>query len=91
MFGRYAEAETHREFAAFVAQWETDGRKLLPDEPVRELKVRDIVARLLERAEGYYRRKDGTDTGETRSLVGAVRRLLRLYGSDRPPSSTSAC
>ena len=81
-FGPFDEQASHAEFAAFVAQWEADGRKLLPDKPAEDMTVRDLVARFLEWAEVYYRRKDGTDTGETRNCAYAARELLRLYGPE---------
>jgi integrase len=80
-FGPYGDHETRARFAAFKAEWEANGRLLLTRADQNGLTVADLVARFLEFAETYYRKLDGSPTGEVKNFRHAVRPLLALYGT----------
>ena len=82
-FGPYDEQESHAAFAAFKARWEANGRRL-PDESVREdLTVAELCAAYRDHAAIYYRRRDGSPTGEVPSIDYSLKRVEELYGTTR--------
>lgn len=49
-----------------------------PDDAV--ITVEELVGQFLQHAQGYYRRADGTQSGEHRNFIDAATPLLELYG-----------
>src|SRR5262245_7971770 len=76
--GNYGSPQSHQHYARLIAEWEAAGRQLRP--PVDELLVDELLARFWTWAESYYRKADGSPTGELQVFKQAVRPLRRLYG-----------
>ena len=76
--GPYGTNESKAEYERVLAEWEERGRQPPPD--ANSLTVLELIARFWAYAEGYYRRADGTPTGEAlnhRRVLGVVK---ELYG-----------
>lgn len=85
--GQYGTAESRHRYARLIAEWEAAGRQL----PTRaeDLSIEELLARFWTWAESYYRKPDGTATGELHVYRQALRPLRRLY-ADTPASEFSS-
>jgi integrase len=71
--------EAEADFSLFFEQWISDPRVREPD-GTEQLTVGQLFERFRRHAEHYYRRADGTPTGEARNFVDAVRSVETLFG-----------
>jgi len=71
--------EAVNRFSHFLAGWKDDHYVRNPDQPAPAT-IRELWARFKTHAERYYRRPDGTPTGEARNLYDAIRFVLDRYG-----------
>ena len=76
--GAYGSDESRTEYHRLLAEWEANGRELHVAKD--EITVVELSARFLKWAESYYRRADGTATGEAGNFAVVVGPLNRLYG-----------
>lgn len=79
--GAYGSPEAQQRYEQAVAEWLAAGRvapgpKAVPD---RGPTIAQIVAPYLRHIDGYYRRKDGTATGEAETITNALDYLRSLY------------
>ena len=89
--GPWGSPESHRRYHEELARWHAhqrgDAVKVLPDpEPDVDLTINGAAARYILRNATYYRRPDGTPTGEATSIEVALKPLIELYG-DEPLAS----
>ncbi len=61
-----------------VAEWAASGRR--PREGTTDITVNEIIVQFSLYADSYYRRADGSPTGEFDNFKQAMRPLRRLYG-----------
>lgn len=83
-FGRASkvkQADAHAAYVAWLVRWQTDDTVGNPG--VERFTVAKLVTRYLAWADTYYRRPDGTLTGETTNLLLATRHL-REHCDDLP-------
>lgn len=76
--GPYGTRGSRREYHRLLAEWEANGREF--PVPREEITVVELAARFLRRADEYYRRADGTPTGEAQNFKTVLRPLTKLYG-----------
>ncbi len=69
----------HRLIASWLATGEVPASREPEAEPVGPT-VAELILAFLKHAEGYYRRPDGTPTGEYGNIVEAVKPLKQLFG-----------
>lgn len=69
-------------FYAFLTRWQNDRRVRNPD-GTQDLTIREGWERFKEHAATYYRRPDGTPTGEADAFAQACKPLLDTYGNAR--------
>lgn len=67
------------EYDRVVAEWLAGGRKLAPV-GTDALSIAELVERFLTHADAYYRRPDGSATGEADNFRDVAGPLVRLYG-----------
>lgn len=99
-----APAETRRAYDELIARWLTGGRQPLdtPEQAKRKAlagrraasadagpSVAQVIASFLAHADVYYRRPDGSPTGEAENFVYALRPLNHLFG-DHPAGRIGA-
>jgi hypothetical protein len=78
--GLHNTPRSRKEYDRVIAEWIARGR-VAPDEPnpTTGITVVELIAAFLDWADTYYRRADGTPTGETGTLIMACRPLKALY------------
>lgn len=84
--GEYDSPESHKKYAEIIARWWESGSvnpepPAEPVTPVEPLTVAELLLAYLRHAESYYRRPDGTPTGEARMIRDAMSCLKDLYAS----------
>jgi len=77
-FGRYDLPLTHQKYHQFVAEYMAAGRRL-PVTP-EAITVTELLCRFWEHALSYYRRADGTSTGEIDNFKPVIATMRALYG-----------
>jgi len=77
--GKHGSKKSREEYHRLIAEWLANDQQL--PVPPEELTVAELLARYWKHAESYYRRADGTPTGELDCYRQALRPLRRLYGS----------
>ena len=84
--GVYGSPESKVMYEREIAQWLQVGRKTpkpkrqKPTLEVGRVSIVEMAVHYLEFAIGYYRRPDGTPTGESDNIKDALRPLRRLFG-----------
>src|SRR6516225_7318895 len=76
--GAYGSRESREAYARLIAQFSKDDPA--PPAPSAGLTVSDLILRYWSHAQTYYRRSDGTPTGEHVVIKAALKPLRRLYG-----------
>jgi integrase len=79
MLGTYGSAASKAEYNRVIGEWIANGRQM-PKAPA-DLSVAELMARYKVHCDSYYRRADGTRTGESETIGHALRPLRKLYGS----------
>jgi integrase len=77
--GRYNSPESRAEFDRLLAEWLSNGRRLLAPEAGSDLSVNEIAQAYLRHADAYYV-KNGKPTVEPGNIRLAIRPLRQLYG-----------
>jgi integrase len=79
--GRYDSPESREKYNRVIAEWLTTGEAPAP-KPALDggLTVNEVLLAFLKHADGYYRRADGSPTGELANFRHAVRPVSRLFG-----------
>jgi integrase len=74
--GEYGSGESKQRYEQIIADWLTgqDPRRSL-------LKIEDLAISFCEWGKEYYRRADGTPTGELRNIQEALEPLIKLFGN----------
>lgn len=84
--GLYGSPESKAAYEREIAQWLQVGRKTprpkrqKPSLEVGRASIVEVAVGFLEYANDYYRRPDGTPTGEADNVRDALRPLTRLFG-----------
>jgi integrase len=80
--GRYDSPESWEKYNRLILSWRFADRTSVPELSGHEanITVNEIILAFLRHADAYYRRPDGTPTGEHQNFVHAVRPLKRLFG-----------
>jgi hypothetical protein len=81
LLGQHLSPASKTEYKRLVFEWETNGRRLPADEAAADLTVAELIDRLWEHVESYYRHPDGTQTGEVNCFTYALRPLNFLHGA----------
>jgi integrase len=78
--GAHGTQESHDRYNRLIAEWFARGQQL-PPRPASAggITVAQLALAYLKHADAYYRRPDGTVTGEHVTIRCATRPLLRLY------------
>src|SRR4051794_35078208 len=82
--GKYGTPQSQEAYHRKVAEWVTAGVLAPPGENrgvALDLSVNELLLAFWRHAESYYRRADGTPTGELDNLRLALRPLKSLYGN----------
>jgi len=81
--GKHNSAESRERYNRVIAEWLTTGNtpqpttaKATDDGP----SVNELILAFLKAHDGYYRRSDGTPTGELSNFRDSLRPLKKLYG-----------
>lgn len=84
--GLYGSPESKANYEREIAQWLQTGRKTPrpkrqpPSVEVGRASIVELCVKYVEFADGYYRRPDGTPTGEAENVRDALRPLNRMFG-----------
>ncbi len=79
--GKWGSPDAEREYDRLIAEWVANGRRLPTDRGrPGEYTLDDLIADFWVHAEKWYRRADGTPTGEIGNLRYALKPLRKLYG-----------
>ncbi len=78
--GEWGDTEVQVSFDRLVAEWLAAGRQVIVEEPSGTTTVTELVRRYKAHAEAYYRRADGTETGEATNVDHSLRPLAHLFG-----------
>ncbi|HVS35089.1 MAG TPA: tyrosine-type recombinase/integrase [Gemmataceae bacterium] len=80
LLGEYDSDASREEYKRVVLQWEADGRR--PPDAARgaDRTVAELIKVYWCHVEEYYRRADGTPTGEVQAMRYALRPLNHLHG-----------
>jgi integrase len=81
LLGQYGTAESRKEYARVIAEWEASGRQLPQSaaEQVADLTVNELLLRYWKHAEGYYR-KNGEPTSQLERVRLSLKPVKALYG-----------
>src|SRR5262249_46488594 len=81
--GTHGTAQSRKEYARVISEWEAAGRCLPPDSAVdiakSDLSINELCLAYWRHAERYYV-KDGKRTSETYAIKQALRYVRQLYG-----------
>ena len=78
MLGRHDRPETHQRYAQLIREYVVNGYRLPTP---NDASIVELLVAFVRHADGYYRRQDGTPTGETTNFRAALRPLRELYGA----------
>jgi hypothetical protein len=76
--GTYGAAASRAAYDRMIGQWLANGRCLPTEQPAT---ISEVITAFWKHAQVYYRRPDGTQTGEANMFKYALRPLRRLYGA----------
>jgi integrase len=76
--GPWGSAESQAAYNRHVAEWYAADKTMPP--AGEDLLVVQLIAPFLEHADQYYRRADGTPTGETELMTMSLKPVKELYG-----------
>jgi integrase len=68
------------EYDRLIGQWLAGGRHL-PTSDAQDISVAEVIERYMQFAKTYYRRSDGTTTGEVYLIKAALRPVNQLFGA----------
>jgi hypothetical protein len=79
LLGKHGTTASRAEYDRRIAEWISAGRRSV--DPASDLTVTELIARYRVHVEAYYRRADGTPTGEADNIAAALKPLRKLYGA----------
>lgn len=82
--GPYGSDESRGHYDRLLVEWLSAGRHLAPmrsSDAEPTLKVNDLILRFWEHVQNYYRRPDGTPSGEASHFRPVLKLIRRLYGN----------
>jgi integrase len=81
--GRYGSPESHEKYARLIQEWKASGYLAPPSKSKApaDLLVMELLARFWLHCEAFYRRPDGTPSGEAENFRQVLKPLKELYGS----------
>jgi hypothetical protein len=82
LLGHYGTAQSKEKYDRLITQWIVGGRHIARHDDA--ISITEVIAAYWDHAQIYYRRPDGTQTGEMPSIRKALGPLRRLYGSLSP-------
>ena len=85
--GGWGSRESKERYHQLLLEWNASGRRL-PVEP-EELTVVELCAQFFDYATDYYRKPDGSPTGEIEHFGRILRDLKNSYGDIRYPSESA--
>ena len=74
--GPFDSPESHRKFAELVARWAADS-----EFGSYRIRIDDLAILYVEHADAYYRKPDGTPTGESSNVRDSLRPLIQHFGT----------
>lgn len=77
--GPHGTKASRQEYDRLIAEWWAGGRRLNGGDNA-DLTITELINDFRKHAEVYYRKPDGTPTGEAAIMLHALRPLVRLYG-----------
>jgi hypothetical protein len=81
LLGRYASEESKAEYARLLGEFRAGHGSLPgPAGPLGDLTVNELLVRYLRHCDGYYRRADGSPTGQAEQVRYALRPVMDRYG-----------
>jgi integrase len=78
--GKHGTNEAWKNYLRTMAEWEANGRQVPGTADAEALQIQDLCADYIEHATTYYRREDGTQTGQVDNVCYSLKLLLELYG-----------
>jgi integrase len=81
LLGKYDTPASRAEYQRVVLDWEANGRRLPDADGAADLTVAELIDRYWQHVQTYYRRPDGTPTGEVNCFRYALRPLNYLHGA----------
>src|SRR5262245_27801357 len=81
LLGKYHSAESRKEYARVLAEWEANGRRMADAAAMAasDLSIAELLLTFVEHAKEHYRRADGSHTSEVQNYAYAARQLTQLY------------
>jgi integrase len=81
LLGKYGSAESKAEYARLLGEFQAGHGSLPgPSYPLADLTINELLVRYLRHCDAYYRRADGTQTGQADQVRYALRPLMDRYG-----------
>jgi integrase len=80
LLGKYGTAASKAEYKRVVLDWEANGRRLPHTAAASHVTVAELIDRYWQHVQTYYRRPDGSPTGEVQCFRYALRPLNHLHG-----------
>ena len=77
--GKFGTPESRERYARVIGEWEAAGRQLVTH--ADDLTIDELIAHFWTWAQVYYRKPDGTPSGELQVYQHGLRPLRRLYGT----------
>jgi hypothetical protein len=79
LLGKYGTAASRHEYARAIAEWETNGRRLLQPATPADVTVNELMLAYWKFAEEYYQ-KNGAPTSQQDRIRLALKPVKQLYG-----------
>jgi integrase len=79
LLGKYESPHSRQKYEQLVFEWRAAGRQF--PKPRQDKTISELLVPYREHVIMYYRRHDGTPTGEDDTIRAALRPLRKLYGS----------
>src|SRR3954464_13342371 len=79
MLGSYGTAESRKEYARVLAEWEANGRQMPPPAATSDITVNELVLAYWKHARIYYGWTSDPKRGDRASLRSALRVLRKLH------------
>jgi integrase len=79
LLGRYGTPESHQEYARVIAEWETNGRRLLQAASWADIGICELELAYWRFAETYYRKND-KPTSQLNRIRLALKPVKQMYG-----------
>jgi len=79
ILGPHGTSASKAEYRRRIAEWMAAGRQIVASDP--SMTVTELVDQYRQHCDAYYRKPDGTPTGEAENIRYATRILRKLYGT----------